>query len=63
MSDIYRRELRDIIKETAKEEAIELKRGRFDLQLTGPSYESPSEVSMCKMLGADAVGMSTPARL
>lgn len=58
MSDIYRRELRDIIKETAKEEAIELKEGVY-LQLTGPSYESPSEVSMCKILGADAVGMST----
>ena len=58
MSDIYRRELRDIIKETAKEEGIELKEGVY-LQLTGPSYESPSEVSMCRTLGADAVGMST----
>ena len=58
MSDIYRKELRDIIKETAKEEGIELKEGVY-LQLTGPSYESPSEVSMCRTLGADAVGMST----
>lgn len=58
MSDIYRKELRDMIKETAKEEEIPVKEGVY-LQLTGPSYESPSEVQMCKLLGADAVGMST----
>ena len=44
----------DIIKETAKEEGIELKEGVY-LQLTGPSYESPSEVSMCRTLGAVGV--------
>lgn len=58
MSDIYRRKLRDVIKETAKEEGIPLQEGVY-LQLTGPSYESPAEVQMCKILGADAVGMST----
>lgn len=58
MSDIYKKELRDIIRETAKEEGIALQEGVY-LQLTGPSYESPAEVLMCKALGADAVGMST----
>lgn len=58
MSDIYRKELRAIIKEIAKEEKIELKEGVY-LQLSGPAYESPAEVQMCRILGADAVGMST----
>lgn len=58
MSDIYRRRLREVIRETAEEEGIPLKEGVY-LQLTGPNYESPAEVQMCKLLGADAVGMST----
>lgn len=58
MSDIYRKELREVIKEAAKEENIALQEGVY-MQLTGPAYESPSEVKMCGILGADAVGMST----
>jgi purine-nucleoside phosphorylase len=58
MSDVYRRELRGIIKKVAKEEGIELQEGVY-LQLSGPAYESPAEVQMCRILGADAVGMST----
>ena len=58
MSDIYRKELRAVIKEAAREEGIELQEGIY-LQLTGPAYESPAEIQMCRILGADAVGMST----
>jgi purine-nucleoside phosphorylase len=58
MSDIYQKELQQTIKEAAKEEGIELQEGVY-LQLSGPAYESPAEVRMCGILGADAVGMST----
>lgn len=58
MSDIYRKELRQVIKETAADLQIPLKEGVY-IQLGGPNYESPEEIRMCKILGADAVGMST----
>lgn len=58
MSEIYDKDLRQIIKECAQKENIHLQEGVY-LQLTGPSYESPAEVKMLKTLGADAVGMST----
>lgn len=58
MSDIYDKELRNLIKKTAKKLEIPLQKGVY-IQLTGPAYESPAEVRMCRLLGADAVGMST----
>ena len=58
MTTIYDKELRDTIKNTAKENNIELKEGVY-LQLTGPSFESAAEVRMVRILGGDAVGMST----
>ena len=58
MSDIYDKSIQNIIKETAKRLEIPLQEGVY-IQLTGPNYESPAEVRMCRILGADAVGMST----
>ena len=37
---------------------VPLKDGVY-LQLSGPQYESPAEITMARTLGADAVGMST----
>ena len=58
MSEVYKKALRDIIRETAKELQIDLKEGVY-LQFTGPAYESPAEIRMSRVLGADAIGMST----
>ena len=58
MSEIYNKQLRSIIKETAESIGIKLQEGIY-IQLTGPNFESPSEVRMCRLLGADAIGMST----
>lgn len=58
MSEVYDRELSDIVRAKAKEADITLKEGVY-LQLTGPSYETPAEIRMIKALGASAVGMST----
>ena len=58
MSEVYDKDLQEIIRNCAKEAGIDLKEGVY-LQLTGPAYETPAEVRMIGMLGADAVGMST----
>ena len=58
MSEIYSKELREVIRHTARDLDIRLREGVY-IQLTGPNYESPSVVRMVRTLGADAVGMST----
>lgn len=58
MSSIYDKELSDAVLETAKGLGIELQEGVY-IQTTGPSFESPAEIRMAGILGADAVGMST----
>ena len=58
MSEIYDRNLGNAVCQAAAELGIPLKEGVY-LQTTGPAYESKQEVSMYRMLGADAVGMST----
>ena len=58
MSEIYDRDLIMIAKKCGVEVGVDLKEGTY-LQFTGPAYESPQEVAMARILGADAVGMST----
>ena len=60
MSNIYKKDLQEIIRSTAKELGIKLQEGVY-IQLTGPNFETPAEVRMCRILGADAAGMSTAA--
>ncbi|MDR1765575.1 MAG: purine-nucleoside phosphorylase [Lachnospiraceae bacterium] len=58
MSEIYRKELRSAILKAALKEGIEMRQGVY-MQFSGPNFESPAEVRMAGILGADAVGMST----
>ncbi|RHR54320.1 purine-nucleoside phosphorylase [Clostridium sp. AF18-27] len=58
MSHIYDEDLRSLIRECAAELDIPLREGVY-VQFTGPAYESPQEVRMCRSLGGDACGMST----
>lgn len=60
MSNVYKKELQEILRRTAKELGIKLQEGVY-IQLTGPNFETPQEVRMCRTLGADAAGMSTAA--
>ncbi len=58
MSHVYDEELANVIAAEMKAGGIGIKRGVY-AGLTGPSYETPSEIKMLAKLGADAVGMST----
>ena len=58
MSSVYDKGLQEILRQTAEEYGIPMKEGVY-MQLTGPSFESPAEIRMVRVLGADAVGMST----
>jgi purine-nucleoside phosphorylase len=58
VSDLYSSSLRMKIKLSAVEEGIPLRQGVY-MMFSGPSYETPAEIRMARILGADAVGMST----
>ena len=58
MSEIYRKDLCEIIRGAAADLQIPLQEGTY-IQLSGPNFETPHEGKMCRILGGDAVGMST----
>ena len=58
LSSVYTPELIDLTKKTAEKLGIDLQEGVY-VAFTGPSYETPAEIRMAGVLGADAVGMST----
>lgn len=58
MCDIYCRELRAKLMDEAEKAGIPVREGVY-IMFSGPSYETPAEIRMCRVLGADAVGMST----
>ena len=58
MSEVYSKELIAIGENSAKKLNINYQKGVY-AGTTGPSYETPCEVRMFRLLGANAVGMST----
>ena len=58
MSTVYSPRLRSIAAESATDLPIHFAEGVY-LATTGPCYETPAEIGVFRVLGADAVGMST----
>lgn len=58
MTYAYDRDLRALANAIASEQGFMLREGVY-AQMTGPCYETPAEIRMLRVLGADAVGMST----
>jgi len=58
MSEAYNKELREMAMEIANENNIKLQHGVY-VGLTGPTFETPAEYNYLRIIGGDAVGMST----
>ncbi|MBM7648052.1 purine-nucleoside phosphorylase [Bacillus ectoiniformans] len=58
MSEAYNKELRQLAKTTASNMNLKVQEGVY-VGNTGPVYETPAEVRLARVLGGDAVGMST----
>jgi purine-nucleoside phosphorylase len=58
MSDAYNAGLRDVAHVAGQRAGLRMREGVY-AGLMGPAYETPAEVAMLRLLGADAVGMST----
>lgn len=58
MGNAYDVELRDLLHKVGKNHHVEIKSGVY-CSVLGPTYETPAEIRMLRILGADLVGMST----
>ena len=58
MTSVYDHEYQETAIKEGRAIGLELRRGIY-AALSGPSYETPAEIRMLRLLGADAVGMST----
>lgn len=58
VSDMYTKKLRELAKKCADEVGQTIKEGIY-FYYPGPQLETPAEIRACRVLGADAVGMST----
>lgn len=58
MTEVYSRRLRTVADEAAQSCGVPVSHGVY-VGVQGPSYETPAEIRAFRVLGADAVGMST----
>ena len=58
MSQAYDRDYLEITRKVAKKEGIQLHEGIY-ICLSGPSFETPADLRFMRLIGANAVGMST----
>jgi purine-nucleoside phosphorylase len=58
MSEVYSRRLRTIADAAARARGIPVEHGVY-IAVHGPSYETPAEIRFLRLIGGDAVGMST----
>ncbi len=58
MTEVYSKRLRRVADEAAGDLGVPLEHGVY-VVWHGPSYETPAEIRYLRMIGADAVGMST----
>ncbi len=58
MGNAYDKDMRELLASVAKTHHVELKTGVY-CSVLGPTYETPAEIRMLRIIGADLVGMST----
>ena len=58
MGNAYDKDLRELLHSVGKTHHVEMKTGVY-CSVLGPTYETPAEIRMLRILGADLVGMST----
>ena len=58
VSNVYTNALQSVARKAAEAAGVELREGVY-MYFPGPQFETPAEVRMARILGADAVGMST----
>ncbi|WP_309083502.1 purine-nucleoside phosphorylase [Chelativorans sp.] len=58
MSEAYDEDLRGALERAAERAGVLLQKGVY-MWFSGPTFETPAEIRMARILGADAVGMST----
>ncbi len=57
-TDMYTKALREIALDCGKDSPLTFREGVY-MYFTGPQFETPAEIRAARILGADAVGMST----